>query len=70
MQHGSPPQIVWLTCGNTSNAYLRSILVNAWPWVTAMLAAGDGAIAFMVCVAVFSAYLPARRATASDPKSA
>ncbi len=23
---GSPPQIIWLTCGNTSNAQLREIL--------------------------------------------
>jgi predicted nuclease of predicted toxin-antitoxin system len=23
---GSPPQIIWLTCGNTSNARLREIL--------------------------------------------
>jgi predicted nuclease of predicted toxin-antitoxin system len=23
---GAPPQIIWLTCGNTSNAYLKEIL--------------------------------------------
>ncbi|MFN0035582.1 MAG: DUF5615 family PIN-like protein [Saprospiraceae bacterium] len=25
-QHGSPPRILWLTCGNTSNARMREIL--------------------------------------------
>jgi predicted nuclease of predicted toxin-antitoxin system len=24
-QHG-PPQIIWMTCGNTSNAYMRKLL--------------------------------------------
>ena len=28
-RHGAPPQTVWLTCGNTSNAYLREVLVEA-----------------------------------------
>ena len=25
-QHGSPPRIIWLTCGNTSNARVRKVL--------------------------------------------
>jgi predicted nuclease of predicted toxin-antitoxin system len=25
-QHGSPPKIIWLTCGNTSDAALQEIL--------------------------------------------
>jgi predicted nuclease of predicted toxin-antitoxin system len=28
---GSPPQIIWLTCGNTSNARLREILRETLP---------------------------------------
>jgi len=28
---GSPPQIIWLTCGNTSNARLREILISVLP---------------------------------------
>jgi predicted nuclease of predicted toxin-antitoxin system len=28
---GSPPQIIWLTCGNTSNARLRHILSEMLP---------------------------------------
>jgi predicted nuclease of predicted toxin-antitoxin system len=38
---GPPPQIVWLTCGNTTNAALRGILGAAWPRVAALLAAGE-----------------------------
>ena len=38
---GPPPQIIWLTCGNTSNAFLREILRNAWPYIQALLAAGE-----------------------------
>src|SRR5438270_12533189 len=28
---GPPPQIIWLTCGNTSNARLKQILTRALP---------------------------------------
>lgn len=34
---GPPPQIVWVTCGNTSNAYLRTLLSSAMPKVLEML---------------------------------
>jgi len=27
-QHGSPPKIIWLTCGNTSDAALQQILTR------------------------------------------
>ncbi len=40
-RHGPPPQIIWLTCGNTTNAALRSILAGAWPRITELLAAGE-----------------------------
>ncbi len=38
---GSPPQIVWLTCGNTSNAALRVILRSALPRALKLLAEGE-----------------------------
>ncbi len=38
---GPPPQVVWLTCGNTSNAYLREVLREAWPHIAGLLAAGE-----------------------------
>lgn len=40
-RHGPPPQIVWLTCGNTSNAYLWGVLAEAWPRAAALLDAGE-----------------------------
>lgn len=38
---GSPPQIIWLTCGNTSNARLREILSKTLPRALELLAAGE-----------------------------
>lgn len=40
-QLGSPPQILWVTCGNTSNAKLKAILTQAWPSAATLLAAGE-----------------------------
>jgi predicted nuclease of predicted toxin-antitoxin system len=40
-QHGPPPQIVWVTCGNVRNAVLRAVLLPIWPRVAASLAAGE-----------------------------
>ena len=39
--HGSPPQVVWLTCGNTSNAHLQRILTEAWPAAQGLLRDGE-----------------------------
>ena len=41
---GPPPQIVWLTCGHTSNARLRDLLQVAWPRVSELLLAGEALI--------------------------
>jgi predicted nuclease of predicted toxin-antitoxin system len=38
---GPPPSVVWLTCGNTSNAALRELLAHVWPRVSTMLQAGE-----------------------------
>lgn len=40
-QHGPPPQVVLVTCGNTSNARLRRLVQAAWPTVAAMLERGE-----------------------------
>lgn len=40
-RHGPPPQIVWLTGGNTSNRALPELLTTAWPRVVALLEAGE-----------------------------
>ena len=38
---GSPPSVIWLTCGNTSNAALRELLRITLPRALALIAAGD-----------------------------
>ena len=37
----APPQIIWLTCGNTSNIRLREILGKTLPRALELLAAGE-----------------------------
>jgi predicted nuclease of predicted toxin-antitoxin system len=39
-QLGVPPHVIWLTCGNTSNARLREVLAAALP--DALLLVGQG----------------------------
>lgn len=38
---GPPPQILWLTCGNTSNASLHGLLSAAMPSALELLSAGE-----------------------------
>ncbi|MGF1523524.1 MAG: DUF5615 family PIN-like protein [Leptolyngbyaceae cyanobacterium] len=38
---GSPPQIIWLTCGNTSNSRLREILSSVLPEALKLLRSGE-----------------------------
>jgi predicted nuclease of predicted toxin-antitoxin system len=37
----APPQIIWLTCGNTSNARLREILSSNLPDALELLKSGE-----------------------------
>ena len=39
--HGPPPQIIWVTCGNTSNSRLRQILTNTLSKAIELLEAGE-----------------------------
>lgn len=41
---GSPPQIIWLTCGNTSNAQLREILSAILPQALELLRSGEALV--------------------------
>lgn len=41
IQLGSPPQVLWVTCGNTSNAKLKTILKKAWSVAINLLNAGE-----------------------------
>lgn len=43
-QHGPPPQVVLVTCGNTSNARLRRLVQVAWPAVLTMLERGEALV--------------------------
>lgn len=38
---GAPPQIIWLTCGNTSNARLQEILSSVLPEALELLCSGE-----------------------------
>lgn len=42
--HGAPPQVIWLTCGNTSNARLKEILAQALPQAIKLLEAGEAIV--------------------------
>ena len=38
---GPPPQIIWITCGNTSNARLKEILTSTLPKALELLKSGE-----------------------------
>ena len=38
---GPPPQVIWVTCGNTSNARLKEILTNLLPKALDLLNFGE-----------------------------
>jgi predicted nuclease of predicted toxin-antitoxin system len=38
---GAPPQVLWITCGNTSNAHLREILTASLSDATKLLEQGE-----------------------------
>lgn len=40
-QYGPPPQVIWLTCGNTSNARLKQILAFTLSRAIDLLIAGE-----------------------------
>jgi predicted nuclease of predicted toxin-antitoxin system len=40
-ENGSPPKVIWLTCGNTSNARLREILADTLEKALELLQSGE-----------------------------
>ena len=38
---GPPPQVIWVTCGNTSNARLKEVLANTLPKALDLLTSGE-----------------------------
>jgi Domain of unknown function (DUF5615) len=51
---GPPPQVLWVTCGNTSNARLREISTKNLPSVIELLQRGEP------LVEISDAYIPSR----------
>ena len=43
-QLGPPPQVVWITCGNTSNAQMREILQQNFQNILSLLQSGESLI--------------------------
>jgi predicted nuclease of predicted toxin-antitoxin system len=41
---GPPPQVIWLTCGNVSNASLKKILVTGLPEAMALIRRGEAMV--------------------------
>ena len=39
--NGSPPKVIWLTCGNTSNARLKEILADTFEKALELLQSGE-----------------------------
>lgn len=40
-RHGPPPKLIRVTCGNTSNAYLKTLLFDSLPRALRLLAGGE-----------------------------
>ncbi|MGM0577127.1 MAG: DUF5615 family PIN-like protein [Myxococcota bacterium] len=40
-QHGPPPQVLWVTCGNTSNAHMHELLRRVGPKAIDLLGQGE-----------------------------
>lgn len=38
---GPPPSVLWVRCGNTSNAYLRNVLVSTFAHAIRLIGAGE-----------------------------
>lgn len=43
-QHGPPPKVLWLTCGNTSNQNVRSILSSTLMRALELLESGEAMV--------------------------
>lgn len=43
-KHGSPPKLIWITCGNTSNARMCEILKKTLQQAVDLLNAGENLV--------------------------
>lgn len=40
-RYGAPPQVLWVTAGNTTTEHLQALLGATWPRVVTLLAVGE-----------------------------
>ncbi len=43
-RHGPPPRLIWLTTGNSSNAFLRGLLLRRFGAIRSALDAGEAVV--------------------------
>ena len=43
-QRGIPPKLIWITCGNTSNAFMRDILLKTLSRAADLLKSGENVV--------------------------
>lgn len=43
-RHGSPPQLLWVTCGNVTNVRLHAVFSKTFPDALALLASGQAIV--------------------------
>ena len=43
-RYGPPPKVLWVTCGNTSNARMRSVLAKEFPIALELLNGGESLV--------------------------
>jgi predicted nuclease of predicted toxin-antitoxin system len=43
-RHGPPPQVIWVTCGNTSNFEMKQILAITLPHALNLLSKGEAMV--------------------------
>ena len=43
-RHGRPPVVIWVTCGNTSNAKMQEVLARTWTQASALIETGEALV--------------------------
>lgn len=43
-RNGAPPQVIWVTCGNMSNARFKSLLVETFRDAMSLIASGEAVV--------------------------
>ena len=44
LRFGSPPQLLWVTCGNVTNSRLQNLFTQVFPQAQALLASGEAVV--------------------------